>query len=207
MYTQTPLRRALLAALCTTTIVAPAANAGAATLASYSFDDAASAFVNAPSTLADGLTAAPWQDADGSLTDFAGNPGRALGARNFHDGNTLLLTLSIPAGFVLALDAIAFDTQASSSGPVAWSLGVGGTTLAAGATATAFARETVTVGLAPFSGELAIALHGTGASSSLGTWRIDNFELSGTLAPVPLPASIALLAPALGLLGAWRRRR
>ena len=57
---------------------------------------------------------------------------------------------------------------------------------------------------------LEFALEGTGASSSLGTWRIDNLRLEGSLlpvpTPVPLPAAAGLLLTALPLLPRRARR-
>lgn len=203
MYTQTASRRALLAIPCALSLSA----AEAATVVDYTFDDVANNFVNAPASLLGGVTAVPWQDADGTLASYTGNPGRALGARNFHDGNALRLALQVPAGFALSLHAIAFDAQASTSGPTTWSASIGGVPVMSGATSTTFHHEAATFMLDALHGEIEVLLAGAGASSALGTWRIDNFNLNGTLAPVPLPASAAMLAPALGLLASRRRRR
>ncbi len=187
------------AALVVGSLVAPAQ---ADTLLAYSFDTSTSAFINAPSALAAGVSAGAWADLDGTLTSFTGNPGRALGAKSFHDGNSIVLSLS--ADTPLLPTRISFDQQASASGPRDWSLTINGRPIASGLTSTSFGAVTLPLTLSAQS-VFELALSGTGASSSVGTWRIDNFRLEGTRVPepVPVPAPIGLLASGL----VWLRCR
>ncbi len=180
--------------------------ARAATLAAYDFDAGDGSFTQAPATLAPDLLAASWQDLDGSLTSFTGAPGRALGARDFDDGNSLLWSVRAMSGRVLQLDSLAFAQQASATGPRFWALRVNGDTLASGATTTTFTTVRVPLAL-PAQDHLDIALDGFDASSALGTWRIDNFELLGATAPVPVPPALPLLVSGLLLLARRGRRR
>jgi hypothetical protein len=183
-----------------------AAPARAATLAAYDFDAGDGSFTQAPSALAPDLLVAPWQDLDGSLTSFTGAPGRALGARDFDDGNSLLWTVRAVTGRLLHLDGLRFDQQASATGPKFWALRVNGETLASGATTTTFATVRVPLAL-PGQERLDIALDGFDASSTLGTWRIDNVELLGATTPVPVPPALSLLASGVVLLASRRARR
>jgi hypothetical protein len=187
------------AALMVGSLVAPVQ---ADTLLAYSFDTSTSAFINAPSELAAGVSAGAWTDLDGTLISFAGNPGRALGAKSFHDGNSLGLRLS--ADTALLPTRISFDQQASASGPREWSLAINGRPIASGLTSTSFGSVTLPLSLSA-QRVFELALSGTGASSSVGTWRIDNFRLEGTQVPVPVPvpAPVGLLASGL----VWLRCR
>ena len=168
----------------------------------FDFDGAGGVFELSPDTLAPGLAAAPWSDLDGVFSSVAGNPGLALSSRSFHDGNSLLFALSVLPGYVLALDGFAFDQRASASGPSNWALSIAGAQVANGTTSTSFAGRSGMLGLSGLAGDVVIALSGTGASSSAGTWRVDNFSLTGAVSPVPLPPSLLLLlSSVLGLVG------
>ena len=180
--------------------------AQAAPLAAYDFDAADGSFTQIPATLAPDLVATSWRDIDGSLTNFSGAPGRALGARSFDNGNSLLWSVRAVTGRQLRLDGLAFDQQASSTGPKFWALRVNGDTVASGATTTTFTSVRVLLAL-PALDQIDIALDGFDASSALGTWRIDNFELLGATTPVPVPPALPLLASGLVLLAARRARR
>jgi len=183
-----------------------AAPVQSATLATYDFDAGDGGFTMAPATLAPEVVAAPWRDADGSLTSFTGSPGRALGARHFADGNSLLWSAQASSGRQLQLDGLRFDQQASSSGPKFWAVRVNGELVASGATTLAFTAVHVPLAL-PARDRVDIALDGFDASSTQGTWRIDNFQLLGATAPVPVPPALPLLASGLLLLARRRAHR
>ena len=180
--------------------------ARAATLAAYDFDAGDGGFTEAPAALAPELVATPWRDVDGSLTAFTGAPGRALGARHFADGNSLLWSVRAATGHQLLLDGLRFDQQASTSGPKFWALRVNGDLVASGATTTTFTAVHVPLAL-PAQDHVDIALDGFEASSAQGTWRIDNFQLLGATAPVPVPPALPLLASGLLLLARRRTHR
>lgn len=201
---QLPRRRSFAAiALATHTLLG---HAEGATLLRFEFEDPLGNFLNAPVTLASGLATSAWADTDGTLTSFTGNPGRALGGRSFDDGNAFSLAIQIDPGLTLTLTGAGFDQQASASGPSAWTLAINGLAVANGATGSTFQTEHADFALPDLSGSVLLVLSATGASSGAGTFRLDNFELSGAVAPVPLPASLTLLMPACAWLIPWRRQ-
>lgn len=211
-----PLRRqAVRLPMFLTLACLPLAEASAASLAVYGFDTFDGGFTITPSALATGVLAGQWQDADGTLSGYAGNPGRALGARDFDDGNLFRWSVQAADGSMLAVTGLRFDQQASASGPKFWALDVDGTRVATGATSTAFGQVFVPLALAPRP-RLEFTLEGFDAGSALGTWRIDNFSLEGELqgempgapSPVPLPPALPLFAAGLTFAAAggsrWR---
>ncbi|MBX9605233.1 MAG: hypothetical protein K2Y51_03370 [Gammaproteobacteria bacterium] len=204
-------RHAMLAACAA--LVCAAGNAQAATLVNFTFDNGTS-FLN-PSNVAApvaGLTVNPWTIRDGTLsTTLRGNPdsGVAIGGNSFNDGNELRFTLNV-VGTVLHLDGFSFDQQSSrvgggnGAGPTDWVMFINDVQVANGA-ATRGNYGAVAGGLdLNISGDVQFRLFASGAELSTSTWRVDNFILTGS--PVPLPATLPLLAGAAGLL-AFRRRR
>ncbi len=200
-----PLRRHAAVLSLMTTLTAAAVETRAATLAAYDFDAADGSFTLEVDTLAPSLSATAWQDLDGSLTSFAGKPGRALGARSFDNGNSLRLSLQAAAGQRLTLEHLSFDQQASASGPKTWAARINGELVSSASTTTGYTSIAIPLTLA--AGTLfEISLEGSDASSGQGTWRIDNFVLTGSTSPVPVPTALPLFGAALmGLLARQRR--
>ena len=175
-------------------------------LTGFDFDDESGGFTNGPD-LSDAALGVPgWYALTGTVSDFGGVTGRALAARNFAAGNALVLDIAIAPGFAVDLSGVAFDHVASASGPTQWTLHIAGTDVLAGTTPATFEHVDDTFALGPISGALRIELRGLGASSNSGTYRIDNFELRGSVAPVPLPATIVFVGSVAGLLPFARRR-
>jgi hypothetical protein len=172
----------------------------------FDFDDGLGGFENTPDQALPQLAAGSWTDLDGTLTNFGGNPGRALAARSFDDGNTLEFTFAIAPGFVLDLDGYAFDQRASSQGPANWTLIVDSATVASGETSLDFTLETGQTLVTGLMGAVTVGITGTGGSTNSGTLRIDNFSLSGQITAVPLPSSLLLLG-STGILFGLRARR
>lgn len=171
----------------------------AATLASWDFDAADGTFTSEVDTLAAGASVGAWSDLDGTLTSFNGSSGRAIGARSFDDGNSLLI--SVDAGGTFGLEELRFEQQASASGPKTWTVRLNGNVVASGTTASTLTAVVVPLALTARLFEL--SFDGLGASSGQGTWRLDNVSLAGT-SPVPVPGALPLFAAAL--LGLRRRR-
>jgi len=136
----------------------------------------------------------------GDLTDFAGNPGRALGATGFVNTNSITVQLSAAAGWRFSVDALQFDLRVSPSGPSDWQLNLNGATLGSGVTATRFVTHSLNrqpVGQG-FQSSHMIELQASNAVSAQGTLRLDNLKVSGKINAVPLPATWVLLGtPAL----------
>ncbi|MEM7467694.1 MAG: hypothetical protein AAF387_12540 [Pseudomonadota bacterium] len=182
------------------------ANASAATVLLYDFDNASGSIDLSPEVVATGLNPQAWTVVSSTLRDFSGNPGKAIATSSFNNGNRFELTVLVAAGQIFELSGFAFDQLASGSGPSEWFLSIDDEVIATGNTTSSF--ENV-LGATPRSlvGTFTVGLGGTNAGSNLGTLRIDNFALEGSVQPVPLPASILLLFSACAGLLASRRSR
>ena len=206
MYTTNPPRAAartlavLAFVLCSTSFASP--------IVVFDFDGA-DGFENLPQLAADGFTVSPSSDFDGALTDFAGNPGRAIAARDWLDGNVLTFSLQMLPGFALRLDGFAFDQRASASGPLEWALAIAGTPLATGQTSLGFATHSGAFSPLTLAGLIPVELVAGGASSASGTWRVDNFVLTGQVEAlsVPEPQTWLLLVAGLVMLTSYQRYR
>jgi len=103
------------------------------------------------------------------------------------DENYLEVTLNAP-GKTIRLSGIAFDNLASASGPAAYSITSSndghGAAVAEGAPQksgdSAFASASHSVNIEA-ADQLVIRIHALGATSSSGTWRIDNLNFEGVV--------------------------
>lgn len=182
--------------------------AHAALISRFDFEDASGNFANVAEDRHDRLSITAWSDADGTAQSVANPPGFALTSRSYHDGNRLLLTLFPTDGFTLRLTGLDFEHRATATGPTSWQLLLADVPLLNGTTATTFKTEQLSWAAQDFTAPLTLALHGAGASSAAGTWRIDNVALHGSLlapAAVPLPPAGWLFGT--GLLALLRAQR
>lgn len=194
------------AALVSSFLIGPLSSpASAATLVAFDFDEPGGVFAPQPDALDAAFLDARIELASGPLADVAGNPGRALVADGFVDGNRVELRANLRPGWRVRITRIGFDQRASASGPQTWTLSQGTSLLATGATSSAFGRVSEAVDFLLTGDALALAIGGSGASSARGTLRLDNVLVEGEAQPVPLPAAAALAA--LPLLGLSRARR
>ena len=206
MYTKFFTSRSIRSAIFLATTACSSITAASTTLVSYDFEDTAGSFENAPESSVLEVNPLPWVDARGSLTDFTGNPGRALAARNFLDGNTMMLVVKLLPGVTLALDGYSFDHLASATGPVNWDLEINGTPIAGGATSTSFTALSGGLSLDNITDSVTVKLFGFGAASNSGTYRLDNFTLNGSVSSVPLAPGFMLFSSALVFLSTRLKR-
>ncbi|TDJ61474.1 MAG: hypothetical protein E2O36_06245 [Proteobacteria bacterium] len=171
----------------------------------YDFEDALGIFENSPASAVAGIEALPWFDQHDSLTNFTGNPGRAIAARSFLDSNTLTLVVNVASGFRATLDGYSFDHLASSSGPATWALTINAVPIASGATPSSFATISGILSLDNITDQLTVELSGFDATSNSGTYRMDNFFLTGTVTPIPIVPAFLLFGSALAFLIPRRR--
>lgn len=134
--------------------------------------------------------------------------GAAPGANYFE------FTLTPAVGYEFSVTGASFGYRATSSGPIAFALRSSADGFAADlasgtfvADSTWYASGTVPVSLAGLDSATTFRLYGSGASSSLGTLRVDDFTLTGGATAVPEPSTWATLLGAAALAAAaWRRR-
>ena len=195
-----------------------------AQLVTYSFGPAATptaaptavaAFVSA--SLFAGLAGSPGP-ASGSPVHSAGSGGAFFSAAAWTGGapgtNRFEFTVTPAAGWLLDATTLSFAYRATTSGPTSFVLRTSADAFASDLLSGTLTNDTVwrtTGNLAldlPSSADpLVVRLQAFGASSALGTWRIDDVVLGGAVTAVPEPATAAL---ALGLAAAgaaWRRCR
>lgn len=169
--------------------------AQAALLAEFDFEAADASFELSAQSQHPRLDEIEIFDRNGTLTDFAGNPGRALAISQFTSNNELVISFKSEAGYAVKIETLQFDLRVSASGPQDWYLS-DGQRLFSGLTATSFVSETVSLNQAGWTQQAVLTLGGNGASSSLGTLRLDNLRISGEVRAVPLPAALLLFSSA-----------
>lgn len=218
-------------------LVAISPNANAADLTgSYTFiNESPNAIVTTDNP--SDVTFSDWQTAAGrDITYYAGTPDKALGSKDWVTDpttNYFWFEVGANAGRTLSFNQISFDSRRSATGPASWELTaqVGDATpisLSTGGNSTSW--NTITIdslsnSLSDIADSIVFRLYGTDASNKAGTWRIDNFNLVGSVNfanslisngnpgsaaaqtpgadPVPTPA----LIPAIGLLALKLRKR
>jgi len=192
---------ARLRAFCLIILSGCAGPAASVTLVDFTFDDGSGGFTLFPHALGSGVIGATWQDDANRLTDLLGNPGRALAASGFSTGNRLHLSLAFAADLDFALERLELDVRASTSGPQSFRLEHAGTVLSLGALTSAFSHVDLALNERGRGDALVLDFIGVGATTTSGTWRLDNVRLHGSLSPVPLPgAAFLLVTPLVGLL-------
>jgi hypothetical protein len=206
MYTKQYSRLFPRAALCLAILICSQSVPASSVLVSFDFDNEIGGYDDVPAFIADGLSTSGWQPEKGTISGFGGNPGRALATRNYVEGNTLVLELALAGGLRVDLDGIAFDHLASSSGPSNWGIRINDVEIVGGANASTFTHVNSTLAVANLADVIRVELWGTGATSNNGTYRLDNFELTGSVAPVPVVPAFVLLGSVLGLLPLARKR-
>jgi|GEM_PF-1414909 hypothetical protein len=167
----------------------------ATVLVEFDFDDAFGNFEISSEAQHPELASATFSVTTGALTDYAGNPGRALATNAFAPLNAIRLTLTARPGSGLQLEHLRFDLRRSASGPQQWQVAGNGTVVATGTASTHFSTVTVNLNSMQALPSLFVDFIGSSASSAAGTLRLDNVVLEGTVSsvPVPLPAPIWLL--------------
>jgi subtilisin-like proprotein convertase family protein len=152
-------------------------------LAGYTFDQDGS-FTTNPASTAAGMTASGFRTRDGTLTTFGGMTGASVADSGWTGTVHYFEFTVVPdAGRDIQVTALQFGDRRSSSGPTAWRVTSGAdghaATLASGTTHSSWMTNAAV--FAPFvsTAPLSIRIHGSGASASSGTWRLDDVRLLG----------------------------
>jgi uncharacterized protein len=125
--------------------------------------------------------------ARGSVQFFAGNPGRAMAGTQWHEDDNYFQFEVEPPPEGVELTGFSFDQNASGTGPTHWSVSIVDelddeqeTEVASGEASTSFGTRVADLSeLDQRTDPFGVRIRGFGASSSGGTWRIDNVDLTG----------------------------
>lgn len=197
-----------------------------AQLVIYSFGPSATP-TTAPTFVASDLSASVFSALSGSPTTGSGAPVFSAGSGGSYFSasawnatapgtNYFEFTVTPAAGFEFAATSLSFGYRATSSGPTAFavrsSVDAFGTNLAAGtflADTAWHATGTLALAMVPIDVATTFRIYASGASSGLGTLRVDDVTLAGSVgaAAIPEPSTWGAFAGAVALASAaWRRR-
>ena len=170
----------------------------AQTLAQWNFDASTNTPTTSPANAT--ISAAAWTT-DATTTYSAGVTGQAMSTTKFNTAsiNTakyLQFSVTPSANYGMVLGSISFYDQRSGTGPTSWVLRSSLDNYAANLTAamtppTAFAATPNSVDLGiefqNIATPVTFRIYAYGASSSVGTWRIDDLTIQGSLFDVSTP--------------------
>ena len=164
-----------------------------------------------------------WTDTKGTLIAgglVGSSSSRAIAATGWDGsgGNAFQFSFNVASGYKLSISNISFLEQGSNGsgrglGPTAWTLGLNGNPILNGsATRGGFGTQSGSLSLSNLTGTQFFNLGATGAAASganaasTATWRAENFTITGSITPVPVPAAVWLLGSAMAGVVGWRRR-
>lgn len=202
-------------------VLIAAASSASAQLVTYTFGSTAAPVVT-PNQVADHLSAGVFAGLDGSPGTGTGSPtssGAYFAASGWDDpapgSNYFTFTLTPEEGYQFSTASLSFDYRATGTGPATLSVYSSadsyGSALAAFSTTHDSAWHSsglLTVSLDNITATTSFRIYGSDASSALGTLRVDNVTLNGSVTPVPEPSTYSLFGgfAALGFV-AFRRLR
>jgi len=167
-------------------------------------------------------TFSQWTDTKGTLiaNGLVGSSGRAIAATGWDGsgGNAFQFSFDVASGYKLSISNISFLEQGSNGsgkglGPTTWTLALNGNQILNGsATRGSFGTQSGGLSLSNLTGTQSFSLGASGAAASgtnaasTATWRAENFTITGSITPVPVPAAVWLLGSAMAGVVGWRRR-
>jgi hypothetical protein len=207
-------------------LVVISASGGAlrAQIVTYAFGSVATPTTSA-TTVAENLSAGAFAGNLGSPSTGSGNPVYTAGSGDGYftasnwtgpapGTNYFEFTLTPNSGYGLTVTSLSFGYRATATGPTAFVLRSSSDSFAANLAVGTITNDSswrssgpLSITLSGLTGATTLRLSGSGASSSLGTLRIDDVTLEGAVTAVPEPAAFAAIIGALTLAGVVFRRR
>lgn len=192
----------------------------------YTFGTAASPSVVA-TTVAPQLSASSFSGWAGTPATASGSPVHAAGSGGSFftatawtgpapGSNRFEFTVAPVEGYLLDPTSLRFAYRATATGPASFAVRSSADAFAGDLWSGRLVNDATgrTVGpfgltLEPTAGPLVFRLYASGATSALGTLRVDDVILDGTLTVAPEPGIAGVVLGMAGLVaaGAWRRRR
>lgn len=128
--------------------------------------------------------------------------------------NYFEFTLTPNAGHEFSITTLSFGYRATSTGPTAFAVRSSSDSYAANLASGALIGDstwrpsgTQSITLSGLNTSTTIRIFGSGASSSLGTFRIDDVTVAGSVAAIPEPATYVAIVGVVTLVGVAIRRR
>ncbi|MFH0907425.1 MAG: S8 family serine peptidase [bacterium] len=157
----------------------------------FDFETPDNQFENIPQAYAGNMVVQPMSTADGSITNYQGNPGtgKAIADNSWLNAtNYFTLTVTVSNGYEMEVVGLRFDDRGLSTGPTGWRLRHSGDGYASDVVAgvphlQVWGTNNVTFSIGSLTGSVTFRIHGDNASAGIGTWRMDNFRMFGTVRP------------------------
>jgi gliding motility-associated-like protein len=168
-------------------------NFGMTTINSYPYNAA-------PTLMNPDLSNSVWTNNTGAWVSYLGSAGQALGLANSSGAASVTLTFSVAAGKQLSIDSFSFWRQRSPSGAQNWSMSVNGINAGAGTipqTAAATGTLAVANPITNLTGTINVVISLSG-SAGVGTFRVDDFTLNGTVTSACVSPVITSISPSTG---------
>ena len=184
----------------------------------YAFGSAVAPTIAATSAVAN-LSPSVFSAKRGSPATGSGNPLYSAGSGSGYftasawtgsapGTNCFAFTLTPNSGYELSLSSISFGYRATGSGPTAFAVRSSSDTYASARTSGTIQNDsswpssgTLSITLSSLPPATALGVYGFGASSGLGTLRVDDVTLIGSVVAISEPATYAAILGAAALAG------
>ncbi|MNK35366.1 bacterial transduction protein [compost metagenome] len=157
-------------------------------------------YTTPPGLIHPDLSGSSWTNNTGSWVSYLGAVGQALGLADSSGAASVTLTFTVAAGKQLNIDTFSFWRQRSNSGAQNWSMAINGITVGNGGipmTGTSTGITPVANPVIGLSGTVNVVISLSGASG-VGTFRVDDFTLNGSITSSCISPTINTILPSSG---------